>query len=49
MAQKHAYDESLHNQKKLPSSHDAIDDFNLQLDQIAKEISAEYTRMFNGD
>jgi hypothetical protein len=33
----------------LPSSYDAIDDFNAQLDFVAMEISAEYTRMFNGD
>ncbi len=48
-AQKREYDRSLADQKKLPSSLEAIDDFNMQLDQIAKEISAEYTRMFNGD
>ena len=36
-------------EKKLPSSYDAIDDFNAQLDFIAKEISTEYTKMFNGE
>jgi hypothetical protein len=35
--------------KKLPSSYDAIDDFNSQKDFLAKEISAEYTRSFNRD
>lgn len=46
---KQNFNQELQETKKLPSSYDAIDDFNAQLDFIAKEISAEYTRMFNGD
>ena len=46
---KQNFNQELPETKKLPSSYDAIDDFNSQLDFIAKEISAEYTRMFNGD
>ena len=34
---------------KAPSVHDAILDFNTQLEIITKEISIEYTRMFNAD
>lgn len=33
----------------MPSVKDAILDFNAQLEVITKEISLEYTRMFNAD
>jgi hypothetical protein len=47
--EKRAYDDSISSGNKLPSTNHAIADFNAQLDFICKEISAEYTRVFNGD
>ncbi len=43
------YEEKIGSHHKLPSTNHAIADFNAQLDFICKEISAEYTRVFNGD
>ena len=39
----------LANTVTMPSVTDAIQDFNAQIDAITREISVEYTRMFNGE
>jgi hypothetical protein len=49
LLEKQEYENKIASGNKLPSTKDAIADFNAQLDFICKEISAEYTRVFNGD
>jgi len=46
--EKREYENKIASGNKLPSTNQAIADFNAQLDFICKEISAEYTRVFNG-